>query len=217
MDQRIGQKDAPLHTAASMDPGFIPGITPAGPAGDAARAKEREESDAVDESVNPDKAAADAEETEADTEAGAPDEVAAEAEADGGSEKTAVDDDSERTDAEDDSEVSGEAGESAEPVDLAKSVKSGDGPVFEARDHRGTITVDASGIGFTLDDQATDFSWDEVVAVEQSTARFAKRFTVTVHTKGNRWYPNEVQAPDRATLTRWTGELDDALDAYFEE
>ncbi|NGO78905.1 hypothetical protein G6045_25070 [Streptomyces sp. YC504] len=213
MDQRIGQKDAPLHTAASMDPGFIPGITPAGPAGDAARAKEHEESDAVEESVDSDTAAADVEETKVeesgvDTEVEAPDEASDEAEADDDSEKTAADDDS---------EASGEAGESAEPVDLAKSGKSGDSPVFEARDHRGAITVDASGISFTLDDQATDFSWDEVVAVEQSTARFAKRLTVTVHTKGNRWYPNEVQAPDRATLTRWTGELDDALDAYFEE
>ncbi|WP_199546023.1 hypothetical protein [Streptomyces sp. N35] len=203
MDQRIGQKDAPLHTAASMDPGFIPGITPAG---DAARTKE---SDAVEESVDTNEA--DVEETDVDTEAGAPDEVAAEAEEDDESEKTAADDESERPDTDEGSEASGE---SAEPV---KSVKSGDSPVFEARDHRGTITVDGSGISFTLDDQATDFSWDEVVAVEQSTARFAKRLTVTVHTKGNRWYPNEVQAQDRATLTRWTGELDDALDAYFEE
>ncbi|WP_415953391.1 hypothetical protein [Streptomyces sp. KLOTTS4A1] len=175
MDQRIGKKDSPLHTAASMDPGLIPGITPGGRAGEA------EDSEAAKASAASGRAAEEsAEETEQTGTAASDTEAPA-------------------SDASDETEDSGKR------------------PAFEARDHRGAITVNAEGIGFTLDDQATDFTWDEVVAVEHSTPRFAKRLTVTVHTKGERWYPNEVQAPDRATLTRWSGELDVALDAYFEE
>ncbi|SDJ48035.1 hypothetical protein [Streptomyces indicus] len=193
MDQRIGQKDAPLHTAASMDPGFIPGITPAGRAGDAVREKERADGAEAGAAV------VDAEPQ--DAEAAAVDLA----------EPAKAEEPGESAETEPAGEADGSESESAEPE------ASGERPVFEAKDHRGTITVDAGGIGFTLDDQATEFTWDEVVAVEQATARFAKRLTVTVHTKGDRWYPNEVQAPDRATLTRWTGELDAALDAYFEE
>ncbi|MFI6938187.1 hypothetical protein ACIBI4_02835 [Streptomyces sp. NPDC050418] len=213
MDQRIGQNDAPLHTAASMDPGFIPGITPGG------RVKEQED-DAKGES--PVTGGSDEDETEASAagvEAEA-DEAQAEASQDeaadeaGASGEDDADADSEER-SEDDSEEDSEEDGPAEKTAAAKT--SGEQPTFEAKDHRGGIVMNADGIEFSLDDQATDFTWDEVVAVEQSTARFAKRLTVTVHTKGDRWYPNEVRAPDRGTLTRWTEELDNALDAYFEE
>ncbi|MBC9713724.1 hypothetical protein H9Y04_14225 [Streptomyces sp. TRM66268-LWL] len=200
-----------------MDPGFIPGITPAGR--DGVREESGKGENTAAEGSEAVEDAADTEETTAEAEA--PDEAASDgedADASGEAEAPVSEKDSGKSDSAKPDAKKPDL-KKAEP-EKAKADKSGEpaeGPSFEARDYRGTITVDASGIGFTLDDQATDFTWDEVVAVEQTTARFAKRFTVTVHTKGNRWYPNEVQAPDRATLTRWTGELDDALDAYFEE
>ncbi|MFI0237212.1 hypothetical protein [Streptomyces sp. NPDC016845] len=91
----------------------------------------------------------------------------------------------------------------------------GDGPVMEAKDRRGSITVDATGVRFTLDDQEADFTWDEISAVEYGTSR--KRLTVTVHTPNSRWFPNDVEAPDKSRLKEWTEQLDKALDAYFED
>ncbi|MFE9253163.1 hypothetical protein [Streptomyces sp. NPDC007088] len=88
---------------------------------------------------------------------------------------------------------------------------------FTASDRRGTIAVDRDGVRFTLDDQAAEWRWDEIGAVEYGTSRWGKRLTVTVHTPEKRWYPTDVQAPDKATLERWTQELDAALDAWFEE
>ncbi|MFE1951398.1 hypothetical protein ACFW9D_13105 [Streptomyces sp. NPDC059524] len=102
----------------------------------------------------------------------------------------------------------------AEAEDEA-AVTEGDGPVLEAKDRRGSITVDATGVRFTLDDQEADFTWDEISAVEVGTAR--KRLLVTVHTPNSRWYPNDVEAPDKARLQEWTEALDKALDAYFED
>lgn len=90
-----------------------------------------------------------------------------------------------------------------------------DGPVMEAKDRRGSITVDAKGVRFTLDDQEADFTWDEISAVEFGTTR--KRLTVTVHMPNSRWFPNDVEAPDKARLAEWTDQLDKALDTYFEE
>ncbi len=90
-----------------------------------------------------------------------------------------------------------------------------EGPVLEAKDRRGSITVDAKGVRFTLDDQEADFTWDEISAVEFGTAR--KRLTVTVHMPNSRWFPNDVEAPDKARLAEWTDQLDKALDTYFEE
>ncbi|WP_229378599.1 hypothetical protein [Streptomyces sp. VRA16 Mangrove soil] len=86
---------------------------------------------------------------------------------------------------------------------------------LEAKDRRGSITVDATGIRFTLDDQEADFTWDEISAVEVGSAR--KRLTVTVHTPNSRWYPNDVEAPDKSRLKEWEDTLDRALDAYFED
>lgn len=106
--------------------------------------------------------------------------------------------------------------------DTDGSEKSGtaevpDGPVFEVSDRRGSILVDGTGVSFTLDDQAAEWTWDEIGAVEYTTTRFSRRLTVYVHTPDRRWYPNEIQAPARADLARWTEELDAALDAWFED
>ncbi|GAA2320648.1 hypothetical protein OKJ48_28050 [Streptomyces kunmingensis] len=111
-----------------------------------------------------------------------------------------------------------EAVEDAEPVAEEKPAPvkgGGDGPVLEAKDRRGSITVDATGVRFTLDDQEADFTWDEISAVEYGTSR--KRLTVTVHTPNSRWFPNDVEAPDKSRLNEWTEQLDKALDAYFED
>ncbi|MFI6880275.1 hypothetical protein ACIBL6_43200 [Streptomyces sp. NPDC050400] len=113
-----------------------------------------------------------------------------------------------------------DADEPEEPADSAEteaaSKGASDGSVsLEAKDRRGSITVDATGVRFTLDDQEADFTWDEISAVEFGTAR--KRLTVTVHTPNSRWYPNDVEAPDKARLNEWTETLDKALDAYFED
>src|SRR5690606_37083843 len=57
-----------------------------------------------------------------------------------------------------------------------------DGPVFEASDRRASIVADHRGVRLRLDDQECEFRWDEIGAVETETARFGKRYTVTVHT-----------------------------------
>jgi hypothetical protein len=93
----------------------------------------------------------------------------------------------------------------------------GDGPEFTISDRRGSITVDRTGVHLRLDDQAAEFRWEEIGAVEYGTSRFGRRLTVTVHTPGNRWYPADVEAPDKKRLKEWTERIDEALDAYFQE
>jgi hypothetical protein len=92
-----------------------------------------------------------------------------------------------------------------------------DGPVFEASDRRARIVADHKGVRLALDDQACEFRWDEIGAVETETARFGKRFTVTVHTRDRRWYPIEIEAASRARFAEWDTALDAVLDAYFED
>ncbi|MFE7615593.1 hypothetical protein [Streptomyces sp. NPDC057496] len=92
-----------------------------------------------------------------------------------------------------------------------------DGPAFEVSDRRGSITADRTGVLFRLDDQEADFRWDEIGAVEVKTPRFGRRFTVTVHMSTRRWFNAEVEAPARSDLKKWAEELDEVLDAYFEE
>ncbi|WP_240118404.1 hypothetical protein [Streptomyces sp. MUM 2J] len=105
------------------------------------------------------------------------------------------------------------AGESAgEPAERAL-----DGPVFEAADRRARIVADRNGVALALDDQACEFRWDEIGAIETATARFGKRFTVTVHTPDRRWYPIEVEATSRSEFPEWESRLDAVLDAYFED
>ncbi|MFG2655751.1 hypothetical protein [Streptomyces sp. NPDC048425] len=90
-----------------------------------------------------------------------------------------------------------------------------DGPDFTASDRRGSITADATGVRLQLDDQEAEFRWDEIGAVEVGTTR--RRLTVTVHTPDSRWYPNDVEAPNKARAQAWADELDKVLDAYFED
>ncbi|MEV5168660.1 hypothetical protein AB0K66_29090 [Streptomyces werraensis] len=92
-----------------------------------------------------------------------------------------------------------------------------DGPVFEASDRRAAIVADHRGVRLKLDDQECDFRWDEIGAVETETARFGKRFTVTVHTPDRRWYPIEIEADSRRRCAEWDAALDKVLDAYFDD
>ncbi|MGW6542772.1 hypothetical protein ACWGBH_07945 [Streptomyces massasporeus] len=91
-----------------------------------------------------------------------------------------------------------------------------EGPVFEASDRRARMVADHRGIRLSLDDQECEFRWDEIGAVETETARFGKRYTVTVHTPDRRWYPIEIEAPARSHFKEWDEQLDAVLDAYFE-
>ena len=91
-----------------------------------------------------------------------------------------------------------------------------DGPVFEASDRRAAIVADHRSVRLKLDDQECEFRWDEIGAVETETARFGKRYTVTVHTPDRRWYPIEIEAPARSHFKEWDEQLDAVLDAYFE-
>ncbi|MFF5538378.1 hypothetical protein ACFY71_39010 [Streptomyces cinerochromogenes] len=104
---------------------------------------------------------------------------------------------------------------SPEPVDDEEP--SGDGPVFEASDRRARIVADRRGVRLSLDEEACEFRWDEIAAVETETPRFGKRYTVTVHTPDRRWFPIEIEAAARARFKEWDEQLDAVLDAYFEE
>ncbi|GGP92725.1 hypothetical protein GCM10010266_14350 [Streptomyces griseomycini] len=106
-----------------------------------------------------------------------------------------------------------ETGEETAPEEEAAP----DGLVFEASDRRARIVADHSGVRLRLDDQECEFRWDEVGAVETETARFGKRWTVTVHTPDRRWYPLEIEAPSRSRFAEWDAGLDAVLDAYFDE
>ncbi|MYT68809.1 hypothetical protein K377_03330 [Streptomyces sp. PsTaAH-137] len=129
----------------------------------------------------------------------------------------------EREDAEDSAPEAAEDADAEEPAKTDEADKADkpakaekvDGATLEAKDRRGSITVDETGVRYTLDDQQADFTWDEISAVEYGTSR--KRLTVTVHTPNSRWYPNDVEAPDKSRLKEWTESLDKALDAYFED
>ncbi|MYT08113.1 MULTISPECIES: hypothetical protein [Streptomyces] len=92
-----------------------------------------------------------------------------------------------------------------------------DGPVFEAADRRAKIVADHRGVRLALDDQACEFRWDEIGAVETESPRFGKRFTITVHTPDRRWYPIEIEATSRARFAEWDEQLDAVMDKYFED
>ncbi|MER7518534.1 hypothetical protein [Streptomyces sp. NPDC126499] len=106
--------------------------------------------------------------------------------------------------------------EDAVPAPAESGTREG-GPVFEAADRRARIVADAAGVRLGLDEENCEFRWDEIGAVETVTARFGKRFTVTVHTPDRRWYPVEIEAPSRARIGEWESQLDAVLDAYFDE
>ncbi|MFI5683744.1 hypothetical protein [Streptomyces sp. NPDC051636] len=92
-----------------------------------------------------------------------------------------------------------------------------EGPVFEASDRRAKIVADHRGVRLRLDEEACEFRWDEIGAVETEIPRFGKRYTVTVHTPDRRWYPIEIEATARSRFKEWDEQLDAVLDAYFEE
>ncbi|MGW4436580.1 hypothetical protein ACWELO_12575 [Streptomyces sp. NPDC004596] len=90
-------------------------------------------------------------------------------------------------------------------------------PVFEAADRRARFEADRRGVRLRLDEEACEFHWGEIAAVETESARFGKRFTITVHTPDRRWYPIEIEATSRSRFKEWETQLDAVLDAYFEE
>ncbi|GAA3297278.1 hypothetical protein GCM10020295_29480 [Streptomyces cinereospinus] len=115
-----------------------------------------------------------------------------------------------------------EAGEEpragAEPGDGEEPEgEAADGPVFEAADRRARIVADARGVRLSLDEEACEFRWDEIGAIETESPRFGRRFTVTVHTPDRRWYPIEIEADSRSRHKEWDEQLDAVLDAYFDE
>ncbi|MFC9931981.1 hypothetical protein [Streptomyces sp. NPDC127190] len=120
---------------------------------------------------------------------------------------------------EEDTEGAGaaESAESVEDTDEADDEAGADGPVFEASDRRARIVADRKGVRLSLDEEACEFRWDEIAAVETESARFGKRFTITVHTPDRRWYPIEIEAPARSRFAEWDQQLDAVLDAYFED
>ncbi|MFE9027159.1 hypothetical protein ACFYOA_12950 [Streptomyces iakyrus] len=123
-------------------------------------------------------------------------------------------------DAEEADEAAAESEETAEasPSEPEEDTEADpDGPVFEASDRRARMVADHRGVRLSLDDQECEFRWDEIGAVETETARFGKRYTVTVHTPDRRWYPIEIEAPARSRFQEWDAQLDAVLDAYFEE
>ncbi|MEV2212926.1 hypothetical protein AB0H86_15985 [Streptomyces sp. NPDC050997] len=122
------------------------------------------------------------------------------------------------SDGSDDSDASEVPGVS--DVSVAESPETDeepDGPVFEASDRRAKIVADHKGVRLTLDDQACEFRWDEIGAVETEVPRFGKRLTITVHTPDRRWYPIEIEATSRSRFTEWDEQLDAVLDEYFED
>ncbi|OUC95233.1 hypothetical protein [Streptomyces swartbergensis] len=123
----------------------------------------------------------------------------------------------EAEEAEDAEDAAPEREETAETASSEPEEDDADGPVFEASDRRARIVADHRGVRLALDDQECEFRWDEIGAVETETARFGKRYTVTVHTPDRRWYPIEIEAPARSHFKEWDEELDAVLDAYFEE
>ncbi|MER5278989.1 hypothetical protein ABT025_25035 [Streptomyces sp. NPDC002809] len=173
--------------AAGTDPAYIPGLTAPRTVAKADEDPEQTEEPAPEDAV-----------VEAASEDAAPDgEPAA---------GTASDDEEDENENED-----------GAVEDPASEDGAADGPSFEVSDRRGSITADREGIRFTLDDQAADFHWDEIGAVELKPARFGRRFTITVHMSAQRWFNAEVEAPARNNLKEWTEGFDAVLDAYFEE
>lgn len=116
------------------------------------------------------------------------------------------DSDGDKDTAEDEDEAKAKAGEA----------EAGEGPVFEATDRRGSVTVDSTGVRFRLDDTEAEFTWPEIGAVEYKTSRFGRRLVLSVHDSRG-VCPAEVEAKDKAELKEWAVDLEAALDAYFEE
>ncbi len=117
--------------------------------------------------------------------------------------------------AEESTETEGERAE--EPAGEPADEEAPDGPVFEAADRRARVVADHQGVRLSLDDQACEFRWDEIGAIETETPRFGKRYTLTVHTPDRRWYPIEIEAGSRSEFAEWDQQLDAVMDKYFED
>ncbi|WP_326700427.1 hypothetical protein OG909_25930 [Streptomyces sp. NBC_01754] len=197
MEQRIDSNTQP-EFAAGTDPAFIPGLTAPVP---------------VRTEVQPKKA----------PEGSGERPEASEAPADGSDDVPPAATGESGVEASTDAEEAGEAPdghpeeEGEGPEGEGEASREGSGPVFEVSDRRGSIRVNHEGVRFRLDDQEAEFDWPEIGAVEVETARLGRRFTVTVHLTSRRWFNAEVEAPARSALKQWAAELDEALDAYFEE
>jgi hypothetical protein len=196
VEQRIGSSSQPLEgepvKGAGFDPAFIPGLT----------------TPAVSSDAPEDRKSRDAEPEDATAEAAEPEESSPE--------KVDV----EKADVEkaDGGEAEAEQAAAAEDDDVEEAGDDeSEGPVFEASDRRAEIVADEKGVRLRLDDQACEFRWDEIGAVETETPRFGKRFTITVHTPDRRWYPIEIEAAARSRFSEWETQLDAVLDAYFED
>ncbi|MFD4029897.1 hypothetical protein ACFWVP_05035 [Streptomyces sp. NPDC058637] len=188
MEQRIDSNTKP-EFAAGTDPAYIPGLTAPAPARTEGQAEKAPEDAEVSGATVGDDVTAAADDAGADAVR-----------------------DAEKADATPDAEE-----EPATSASREGGAEEADGPVFEVSDRRGSIRVDRDGVRFTLDDQEAEFDWAEIGAVEVKTARFGRRFTVTVHVSSRRWFNAEVEAEARSSLKEWAADLDAALDAYFEE
>ncbi|MEO3844677.1 hypothetical protein [Streptomyces sp. B22F1] len=205
MEENKGLKVTPVN-AAAMDPAALPGLVPSPPD---EKEKEQDEAETTDEKTESEDSAA-----AADTEDAADDD-SDEDEADkaGSAGKDAEGDAVDADDADEDKATASgdsEAGASDDPG------SDGEGPVFEAADRRGSVTIDSTGVRFQLDDTEAEFTWPEIGAVEYKTSRFGRRLVLSVHDDRG-ICPAEVEAPDKATLKTWAADLESALDAYFEE
>ncbi|MET8561385.1 hypothetical protein ABZV75_12610 [Streptomyces flaveolus] len=188
---KAGPVKAEPVLGAGFDPAFVPGITGPTPLGGVTKSPEPKEAEEPPSSER-------ASSGPASSEPASPERV----DADGA--------DAKETDA-DETDADERDAEEADAEDRA------DGPVFEASDRRARIVADRKGVRLSLDEEACEFRWDEIAAVETESPRFGKRYTITVHTPDRRWYPIEIEAAARARFKEWDEQLDAVLDAYFEE
>ncbi|MFJ9564409.1 hypothetical protein ACIRQQ_30765 [Streptomyces fuscichromogenes] len=110
-----------------------------------------------------------------------------------------------------------EAEATADADEVADGEETPEGPAFEAADRRARIAADHQGVRLSLDEEKCEFRWDEIGAIETEAPRFGKRFTITVHTPDRRWYPIEIEATSRSRFKEWEEQLDEVLDAYFDD
>ncbi|WP_251094721.1 hypothetical protein [Streptomyces sp. Caat 7-52] len=207
MEQRIGSSSKPSEaeplkaepvTGAGFDPAFIPGLTGLTPKGPTAKGQEPA-ADAAEAAEATGKATADDAAVEDSVRSASPEAASSET----ASSEAVV------------AEAAGVDERDADEKDAGKA--AGDGPVFEASDRRARIVADRKGVRLSLDEEACEFRWDEIAAVETESPRFGKRYTITVHTPDRRWFPIEIEAAARARFKEWDEQLDAVLDAYFEE
>ncbi|MFF0724741.1 hypothetical protein [Streptomyces sp. NPDC004134] len=201
MEENKGLKVTPVN-AAAMDPAALPGLVSSPPD---EKEKEQDEAETTDEKKDSADSAEAADDADADSDKDGADEA-----------ESAAEDAEGDTDEDADEDKATAAGDSeADDSDDADG-SDAEGPVFEAADRRGSVTVDSTGVRFQLDDTEAEFAWPEIGAVEYKTSRFGRRLVLSVHDSRG-ICPAEVEAPDKATLKTWAADLESALDAYFEE